>query len=112
LKLSTFFRSSLTLDATADISLAEEIALQRLYLDIDKGSVSAPAQSRVRYPGGTRKPRNCLPHLQPIVENVIKHAVSQKRDKVELRIAAREAGRAASRSKSATPNGRPAQSGQ
>ncbi len=36
LKLSTFFRSSLTLDATADISLAEEIALQRLYLDIEK----------------------------------------------------------------------------
>ena len=36
LKLSTFFRSSLSADPTADVSLAEEIELQRLYLDIEK----------------------------------------------------------------------------
>ena len=33
LKLSTFFRSSLSLDPSADVTLAEEIALQSLYLD-------------------------------------------------------------------------------
>ncbi len=36
LKLSTFFRSSLSLDPSADVTLAEEIELQRLYLDIEK----------------------------------------------------------------------------
>ena len=36
LKLSTFFRSSLSLDPSADVTLAEEIELQRLYLEIEK----------------------------------------------------------------------------
>ena len=36
LALSTFFRTSLSLDPSADVSLAEEIELQRLYLDIEK----------------------------------------------------------------------------
>src|SRR3954454_14202391 len=35
LALSTFFRTSLSLDPSADVSLAEEIDLQRLYLDIE-----------------------------------------------------------------------------
>jgi hypothetical protein len=34
--LSTFFRTSLSMDPSADVSLSEEIALQRLYLDIEK----------------------------------------------------------------------------
>ena len=34
--LSTFFRTSLSIDPSADVSLSEEIALQRLYLDIEK----------------------------------------------------------------------------
>ena len=34
--LSTFFRTSLSIDPSADVSLAEEIGLQRLYLDIEK----------------------------------------------------------------------------
>src|SRR3712207_7404946 len=36
LALSTFFRTSLSLDPTADVTLSEEIDLQRLYLDIEK----------------------------------------------------------------------------
>ncbi|HVI05195.1 MAG TPA: histidine kinase, partial [Sphingomicrobium sp.] len=35
LALSTFFRTSLSLDPSADVSLSEEIELQRLYLDIE-----------------------------------------------------------------------------
>ena len=37
-----FFRSSLSLDPTADVTLADEIDMQRLYLDIEK----------VRFPSG------------------------------------------------------------
>jgi signal transduction histidine kinase len=92
LKLSTFFRSSLTLDATADISLAEEIALQRLYLDIEK--IRFPRRLRVEFDIPEELENARLPALllQPIVENAIKHAVSPTRDKVTLTIAAREAG--------------------
>ena len=92
LKLSTFFRSSLTLDATADISLAEEIALQRLYLDIEK--VRFPRRLKVEFDIPEELETARLPALllQPIVENAIKHAVSPTRDTVTLQIIAREAG--------------------
>ena len=92
LKLSTFFRSSLTLDATADISLAEEVALQRLYLDIEK--VRFPRRLKVEFDIPEELETARLPALilQPIVENAIKHAVSPTRDTVTLKIAAKESG--------------------
>jgi hypothetical protein len=92
LKLSNFFRQSLTLDATADISLAEEVALQRLYLDIEKVRFPRRLKAEFYIPEGLEKARLPGLILQPIVENAIKHAVSPTRDKVELKIAAREAG--------------------
>jgi two-component system LytT family sensor kinase len=92
LKLSTFFRSSLTLDATADISLAEEIGLQRLYLDIEQVRFPRRLKAEFDIPEELETARLPALILQPIVENAIKHAVSQTRDKVELRIMAREAG--------------------
>jgi len=92
LKLSTFFRSSLTLDATADISLAEEIALQRLYLDIEKVRFPRRLKAEFDIPEELENARLPALLLQPIVENAIKHAVSPMRDKVTLSIVAREAG--------------------
>ena len=92
LKLSTFFRSSLTLDATADISLAEEIALQRLYLEIEKVRFPPRLKAEFDIPEELETARLPALLLQPIVENAIKHAVSPTRDKVTLQITAREAG--------------------
>ncbi|MBV9527402.1 histidine kinase [Sphingomonas sp.] len=92
LKLSTFFRQSLTLDAGADISLAEEIALQRLYLDIERVRFPRRLKVEVDVPANLEKARLPALILQPLVENAIKHAVSPTRDTVILRIAAREAG--------------------
>jgi hypothetical protein len=92
LKLSTFFRSSLTLDATADISLAEEIALQRLYLEIEKVRFPRRLKAEFDIPEELETARLPALLLQPIVENAIKHAVSPTRDKVTLQITAREAG--------------------
>jgi len=92
LKLSTFFRSSLTLDATADISLAEEIALQRLYLEIEKVRFPRRLKAEFDIPEELENARLPALLLQPVVENAIKHAVSQTRDKVILSIVAREAG--------------------
>jgi two-component system LytT family sensor kinase len=74
-KLGHFFRMSLAIDPTADISLAEELKLQRAYLEIQQ----------VRYPD--LKVVVDLPDsvamaavpaliLQPIVENAVKYGVA------------------------------------
>ena len=92
LKLSTFFRSSLSLDPSADVTLSEEIALQRLYLDIER--VRFPRRLKVDIDVPPALANALLPALilQPVVENAIKYGVSPTREKVVLRIVAREAG--------------------
>jgi two-component sensor histidine kinase len=92
LKLSTFFRQSLTLDATADVSLAEEIAMQRLYLDIEKVRFPRRLKAEFDVPADLETARLPALILQPLIENAIKYAVSQTRDRVVLQIVAREAG--------------------
>ena len=111
LKLSTFFRSSLTLDATADISLAEEIALQRLYLEIEKVRFPRRLKAEFDIPAELENARLPALLLQPIVENAIKHAVSQTRDKVILSIVAREAGPGRFTIEISNTGGRPAPAG-
>ncbi|MGH6784659.1 MAG: sensor histidine kinase, partial [Sphingomicrobium sp.] len=92
LALSTFFRSSLSLDPGADVTLAEEIDLQRLYLDIEMARF--PDRLNVEIDVPTELERALLPALilQPIVENAIKYGVSKSRKAVVIAIAARVAG--------------------
>ena len=92
LKLSTFFRTSLSLDPSADVTLAEEIELQRLYLDIEKVRFPRRLKVEIDIPEDLRGARVPGLLLQPLVENVIKYAVSGSRDKVTLNIRAAEAG--------------------
>ncbi|HET7708529.1 MAG TPA: histidine kinase [Sphingomicrobium sp.] len=92
LKLSTFFRSSLSLDPSDDVTLAEEIALQRLYLDIEMVRFPKRLKVDIDVPPDLENARLPGMILQPVVENAIKYGVSQTRDTVTLRIAAREAG--------------------
>ena len=92
LKLSTFFRSSLSLDPSADVTLAEEIALQSLYLDIERVRFPKRLKVEIDVPADLQTARLPALILQPVVENAIKYGVSPTRDKIVLRIAAREAG--------------------
>jgi len=92
LKLSTFLRSSLSLDPLADVTLAEEIALQSLYLDIERVRFPKRLKVEIDVPAELESARLPALILQPVVENAIKYGVSPTRDKVVLRIAAREAG--------------------
>jgi hypothetical protein len=92
LKLSTFFRTSLSLDPSADVTLAEEIDLQRLYLDIEKVRFPRRLKVEIDIPRELETARVPALLLQPLVENVIKYAVSGTREKVTLTIGAREAG--------------------
>jgi hypothetical protein len=87
LALSTFFRSSLSLDPAADITLAQEIDLQRLYLEIEKSRFPDRLQVEIDVPENLRSARLPALILQPIVENAIKYGVSKTRQKVLIRIA-------------------------
>jgi len=84
--LSTFFRSSLSLDAAADISLEQEIDLQRLYLEIEKTRFPDRLQVEIEVPKELESARLPALILQPIVENAIKYGVSKTRQKVLIQI--------------------------
>ncbi len=91
MNLSTFFRTSLATDPAADVSLADEVAMQRLYLDVER--VRFPSRlitefdvpedlSDVRVPGMI---------LQPLIENAVKHGVAGSTAPVAITIRARGA---------------------
>ena len=89
--LSNFYRTSLNSDPLEDVTLAEEVDLQRLYLDIEA----------VRYPERLRTIIDIAPDLmnqhvpalilQPLVENAIKYGVSRSGRPVTIGIKARHA---------------------
>ena len=90
LALSTFFRSSLSLDPAADITLAQEIDLQRLYLEIEKTRFPDRLQVEIDVPEKLQTARLPALILQPLVENAIKYGVSKTRHKVLIQIRAAE----------------------
>src|SRR6476469_8677246 len=89
LALSTFFRTSLSLDPSADVSLAEEIDLQRLYLDIEMARFPDRLTVEIDVPAELEQARMPALILQPIVENAIKYGVSKSRKAIVIRIEAR-----------------------
>ncbi|WP_202392892.1 sensor histidine kinase [Alteraurantiacibacter buctensis] len=88
--ISTFYRRSLADDPTSDVSLAEEIALQKLYLDIE--GVRFPLRLVARYEIPETLADCQVPGmiLQPLVENSVKHAVATSSGQVTITLAARE----------------------
>ena len=92
LALSTFFRTSLSVDPSADVTLAEEIDLQRLYLDIEKVRFPSRLRVEIDIPKEVESARLPALVLQPLVENAIKYGVSPTREQVTLRIEARPLG--------------------
>jgi hypothetical protein len=91
LALSTFFRTSLSLDPGADVTLAEEIELQKLYLDIEMARFPDRLQVEIEVPDAFQQARLPALILQPIVENAIKYGVSKSRKTVLIRIEAKTA---------------------
>lgn len=89
LALSTFFRTSLSLDPSADVSLSEEIALQRLYLDIEMARFPDRLTVEIDVPPELEHCRLPALLLQPIIENAIKYGVSKSRKAILIRIQAR-----------------------
>jgi LytS/YehU family sensor histidine kinase len=90
--ISSFYRHSLAGDPSADVRLADEIALQRHYLEIE--AVRFPERLVCEFDVPEGLDSACVPGmiLQPLVENSIKYGVSASTRPVTIRIAAQEAG--------------------
>ena len=90
LSLSNFFRSTLAVDPTSDVSLAEEIRFQMLYLDIEKARFPDRLRVETDVPADLLDVRMPALLLQPIIENAIKYGVARARQAVTLSIRARQ----------------------
>ncbi len=83
-----FLRSALVPEAVEDSPLADEIALQQLYLDVEQ--VRFGERLCVRWSVPDRLGHALLPPLllQPLVENVIRHAIARTRETVTMEVIA------------------------
>lgn len=87
LRLASFFRASLSSDPHSDIPLADEIALQMRYLEIEQ--MRFPNLSvDFSLPEGLGQVRVPSLILQPLIENVLKHGANPDGNPTQLKIAA------------------------
>ncbi|MCP1470456.1 sensor histidine kinase YesM [Sphingobium sp. OAS761] len=89
MSLSNFYRTSLTGDPLEDMPLAEEVHLQKLYLDIEAVRFPERLTTVIDVPDSLMSA--CVPGLilQPLVENAIKYGVSRTSSPVTIVIRAR-----------------------
>ena len=87
--MSSFYRHSLAADPTADVPLAEEIALQRDYLEIE--AVRFPDRLKTVFDVPDALAATPVPGmiLQPLVENAVKYALAATTRTVSVSIVAR-----------------------
>ena len=90
--LSNFYRTSLSSDPLEDVTLEEEVELQRLYLEIE--SIRYPKRLRVsiNIPDDLMTQHVPALILQPLVENAIKYGVSRSTRPVQITIKAERDG--------------------
>lgn len=90
LSLSTFLRTTLELDPLSDVPLADELALQREYLEIERERF--PDRLHFAIDADDNVQQALVPSfiLQPLVENAIKHGVGRSSRPVAIRIIARK----------------------
>lgn len=89
LRLSDFFRTSLAQDPLRDTTLAEEIAVQRLYLDIERARFTDRLEVEIDLPRNLQPALTPSLILQPIVENALKHGLRDAGEAMTLRLTAR-----------------------
>jgi two-component system LytT family sensor kinase len=90
--LADFLRAGLSLDPHEDIPLEREIELQSLYLAIETLRFPDRLQVEIDVPDDVRNA--LVPSLvtQPLIENVVRHAVATSLEPVRLKITARHEG--------------------
>ncbi len=91
--MASFYRHSLAADPSAEVPLADEIALQRHYLEIEAVRFPDRLKTVFRVPDALAQAPVPGMILQPLVENSIKYAVAATNRAVTITISARaEAG--------------------
>jgi len=93
-QLSDFFRRSLAVNPMEDLTLDEEVDLQRLYLDIEQTRFSDRLRFEVSLEGDSARAKVPALLLQPLVENAVKHGVARSERPTVICIHAREDGNA------------------
>ena len=88
INLSSFFRASLVGDPSEDVRLAEEIRLQRLYLEIEQVRFPDRLRLVIDLPDDLRDALVPGLILQPLIENAVKYGVSRSRRPVTISIRA------------------------
>ena len=86
--LSSFLRSALVTEAVQDATLAEELELQGLYLQIEQVRFGDRLRVLVSVPNALLPALLPPLLLQPLVENVIRHAVASAQHQVTMTIGA------------------------
>jgi signal transduction histidine kinase len=92
LELADFFRSSLKAGAEQRVTLGEEIALLRRYLDIERVRFGSRLRIEIEEQGDLSDVRVPPLLLQPLVENAVRHGVATLVDGGTVRIAAARSG--------------------
>ena len=88
-QLSEFFRRSLAVNPMEDLTLSEEVELQRLYLEIERTRFPDRMRFDVQLDDETAEARVPALLLQPLVENAVKHGVARSEGPTCIRIRAR-----------------------
>lgn len=88
LRLSSFLRTTLTLNPMQDVRLQDEIALQSGYLDIERNRFSDRMMVTIDIAPELRNALVPTLILQPLVENAVKHGVGRTPGQVEISIRA------------------------
>jgi two-component system, LytTR family, sensor kinase len=89
MQLSDFFRRTLAVNPERDVTLSEEVDLQRLYLEIERTRFPGRLRFEVVLDPGTAEARVPALLLQPLVENAVKHGVARSEGSTCIRICAR-----------------------
>jgi LytS/YehU family sensor histidine kinase len=88
-QLSDFFRRSLAINPMEDLTLAQEVDLQRLYLEIERTRFPDRLRFDVALESGSAQALVPALLLQPLVENAVKHGVARSEGSTCIRIRAR-----------------------
>jgi signal transduction histidine kinase len=89
MNLASFYRASLAGDVTDDVPLRDELAIQRLYLDIEGTRFSDRLTTEFDIPDALQDRMVPGMILQPLIENAIKHGVSRTSQAVTISVYAR-----------------------